>query len=49
MKERDYDKKSDVTYPFTKKDSHGEVIETISQPPIYRVKFTYMKSIKTSN
>ena len=45
MKERDYDKKCDVTYPFVKKDSKGEVIETIHKPPLYRVKFSYLKSV----
>ena len=48
MKERDYDQKCDVVYPFTKKDSKGEVIEVIESPPVYRVKFSYLKSVATN-
>ena len=49
MRERDPISRVDVNYPFDKMDQTGQVIEHITKPPMFDVKFIYHKPKKSTS
>ena len=41
MRERDMHTRTDVTYPYERRDPEGNVIEVLNQPSTYEIKFIY--------
>lgn len=46
MKERDFVSRQDVSYPFERRDSQSNVIETLAMPQEYDVRFIYYRGKK---
>lgn len=47
MRERNPETRTDVEYPFERRDEHGRVMEVMSHPSMYEIKFIYQKAKKS--
>ena len=49
MRERNPVTRVDMSYPFDKLDSKGNVLENIKEPPMFEVRFFYHKKGKATS